>query len=194
MNIKKLEKNTKIDIEDDIQLDEDGRAIIEVKLEKTQDLFSPYAYKDYDILNNDLDEFIEDRATFIPQEYDLSIHLYAKEIDHLDKDKIEKAVKARYINEYVEEKDELRKNNSFSMIMFLLGFLPLLALFVIENLHLPSVFGTLFEVTTWMFFWGGIESFLIQRRYIKSRMYRKLKLFNSKVRLFQINKKDQEIK
>lgn len=194
MNIKKLEKNTKIDIDEDIAFDDDGRAIIEVKLEKTQDLFSPYAYKDYDILNNDLDLFIEDRAMFIPQEYDLSIHLYAKEIEHLDKDKIEKAVKARYINEYVEERKELKKNSSFSIVMLLLGFVPLLTLFAIDVLQIPTVFGTFFEVATWVFFWGAIDSFLIERRFVRTRVYRKLKLFNAKVRLFQLEKKDQEKK
>lgn len=189
MNIKKLEKNTKIDIDDEIVLDEDGRVAIEVKLQNKQDLFSPYAYKDYDILENQLDEFIEDRAMMIPQDYELSIHLYAKEIEHLDQEKIERAVKARYIHEYIEEKEELRKNSSFSLIMLGLGLIPLVLLFVLEWFHVPYVFGTFFEVATWVFFWGAIESSTILRKEIKVTLTRKLRLFNAKVKLFELEKK-----
>lgn len=188
MNIKKLEKNTKIDIDDEIVLDEDGRVAIEVKLQNTQDLFSPYAYKDYDILENSLDEFIEDRAAMISQDYELSIHLYAKEIEHLDQDRIEKAVKARYIHEYIEEKEELRKNSSFSLIMLGLGMIPLVLLFLLDWFQIPYVFGTFFEVATWVFFWGAIESFTISRRQIKSTLTRKLRLFNARVKLFRLEK------
>lgn len=187
MNIKTLKKNTRIDIDDEIVLDEDGRATIEVKLQTTQDLFSPYAYKDYDILNNDLDEFIEDRATFIPLDYELSIHLYAKEIEHLDQEKVEKAVKARYINEYVEEREELRKNTSFSLVMLMLGFAFLFTLVGIEHFEIP-ILGFIFEVATWVFFWGALEYFFVSRRAIKARMVRKVKLFNAKVKLIKIEK------
>ena len=190
MNIKKLEKNTKIDIDDEIVLDEDGRVAIEVKLQNTQDLFSPYAYKDYDILENQLDEFIEDRAMMIPQDYELSIHLYAKEIEHLDQEKIEKAVKARYIHEYIEEKEELRKNKSFFLLMLGLGLIPMVLLFVLEWFHIPYLFGTFFEVATWVFFWGAIESITLSRKQIKTTLSRKLRLFNAKVKLFKLEKKD----
>lgn len=189
MNIKKLEKNTKIDIDDEIVLDEDGRVAIEVKLQNKQDLFSPYAYKDYDILDNQLDEFIEDRAMMIPQDYELSIHLYAKEIEQLDQEKIEKAVKARYIHEYVEEKEELRRNSSFSLIMLGLGLIPLILLIVFNLFEVPYVLGTFFEIATWVFLWEAIESFAVLRRQIKRTLSRKLRLFNAKVKLFELEKK-----
>jgi len=187
-NIKKLEKNTKIDIDDEIVLDEDGRVAIEVKLENTQDLFSPFAYKDYDILDNELDEFIEDRAEMIPKDYELSIHLYAKEIEHLDQEKIEKAVKARYIHEYIEEKEELRRVTTFIILMFILGFGMIFVLWFLKEFLIPYVYEIFFEVAAWVFLWAGIEDLFTKRRKIKRNVMRKLRLFNAKVKVIKLEK------
>jgi hypothetical protein len=186
LNIKKLDKHTKIDIDDEIILDEDGRATIEVKLQTTQDLFSRYAYKDYDILNNDLDEFIEDRAAFIPLDYELSIHFYTNQIEHLDQEKIEKAVKARYINEYVEERETLRRTTSFSLLLAALGFVFLLILLGLERFEIPTLFRFVFEVATWVFFWGTLEHFFMERPKQLRNVQRKMKLFNAKVKIYKL--------
>ena len=65
MNIKKLEKNTKIDIDDEIVLDEDGRVAIEVKTSKINKTYFRRMPTKM-ILENQPDEFIEDRAMMIP--------------------------------------------------------------------------------------------------------------------------------
>ena len=102
-----------------------GKAIIPVLLENTNDLFMKHDFKKFE-LSDDVCKYIEEIAYMIPFDYDIIIEIHCKKIDDLTKQKMIKAIKNNYGMEIDDIDYDISRVNIKSIIFGIIGLLILI--------------------------------------------------------------------
>lgn len=168
----------------------DDRAIISIKAEEDEQIFSTYNYDSNEKLNAELDEFIWDKARFVPMAKDIKIKLYTN--TKTDEQEVVDAIKNNYKKEYIETKSELKRNAIFSLIMLLLG-LAFMSFLLLMHVYFYNVYlEIIVEITTWVFIWESVDSFFLQRAALKRKRITLLKLYTAEMEIIKLKNFPEE--
>lgn len=168
----------------------DDRAIISIKAEEDEQIFSTYNYDSNEKLNAELDEFIWDKARFVPMAKDIKIKLYTN--TKTDEQEVVDAIKNNYKKEYIETRNELKRNAIFSLIMLLLG-LAFMSLLLLMHVYFYNVYlEIVVEIATWVFIWEAVDSFFLQRAELKRKRITLLKLYTAEMEIIKLKKFPEE--
>ena len=183
--IKKLKKSVAWKDAEKQEYDKDGRAIINVGIQNADDIYSPFAYKTYELLNTEVGDYIDICEGTIPFEDDVSIDFYTENpTTNIEKTRIRHAVKRHYAEQAVAADRQLKKNFVQGLIFILLGIVILIA----ETfLYLWSSNGlwTIVDVVGWLFLWDGIEIIIQDHSDLKRNQLKAYRLMNAKVHVRQ---------
>lgn len=180
------EADKQIKQDKDFIIDSEGDALISVKAPKKEQIFSSYNYDSNEKLNGELDEFIYDKAKFVPLPQDIKLKIYTEE--NIDEVEVKKAIKNNYKKQYIEIKNELKKNTLFSLVMFILGILSLSLLLLMHKFFYNVYFEIIIEIATWVFVWEAVDSFFLQKAELKRKRATFLKLYSSEIEIVKLNK------
>lgn len=188
---KKLRKADKEILQDKEYIEgSDDRAIISIKAEEDEQIFSTYNYDSNEKLNAELDEFIWDKARFVPMAKDIKIKLYTN--TKTDEQEVVDAIKNNYKKEYIETKSELKRNAIFSLIMLLLG-LAFMSFLLLMHVYFYNVYlEIIVEITTWVFIWESVDSFFLQRATLKRKRITLLKLYTAEMEIIKLKNFPEE--
>ena len=179
--IKQLKRQLN-DLEDDdiFEIDNDGRAIIEVGAENYDDIFSPYCYKGGDTLSLELVEYLKQQSGTIPLDYDLNIRFNVKNATPAKRKEIQMAVKENYEIDVLGLEQKIHRLNIMAITFFVLGILFMATYLVLIN-YLPITFTYLIDILSWVFIWEGIRAFVLDRHDLQITELRVLRLASAKV-------------
>ncbi len=175
---------------EDIHFDSDDNALITVKAESEEQIFSSYDYDNNEKLNEELADYIWDKARFVPSKNDIRIKVYTSE--KVDAVEVETAIHNKYKKEYLELREEKKRNALFSLAMLIAG------LFVLGILYLSYLFfkneflDVILEIVTWVFIWEAADAFFLQRASLRRRQFTLLKLCTANVEV--VKKRTQKKK
>ena len=188
---KKLRKADKEILRDKDYIEgSDDRAIISIKAEEDEQIFSTYNYDCNEKLNSELDEFIWDKARFVPIAKDIKIKLYTN--TKIEEKEVVVAIKNNYKKEYIETRNELKRNAIFSLIILLLG-LAFMSLLLLMHVYFYNVYlEIVVEITTWVFIWEAVDSFFLRRSELKRKSITLLKLYTAEMEIIKLKKFPEE--
>lgn len=188
---KKLRKADKEILKDKEYIEgSDDRAIISIKAEEDEQIFSTYNYDSNEKLNAELDEFIWDKARFVPMAKDIKIKLYTN--TKTDEQEVVDAIKNNYKKEYIETKSELKRNAIFSLIMLMLGIV-FMAFLLLMHVYFYNVYlEIIVEIATWVFIWESVDSFFLQRAALKRKRITLLKLYTAEMEIIKLKNFPEE--
>jgi len=172
----------------------EGDAIISVKAEESEKLFSSYSFDSSDKLNPDLGEFIWDRAKFVPSSKDIKIKIYTN--DRADDQEIKTAIKNHFKEEYVENKNNMKQKLYLSLAMFFAGLFCLSILLLQHTFFYNEYVEYVIDIATWVFFWEAIDVYFIERSKNRKKCAILLKLCMAEievVKLKKLNKKRENV-
>lgn len=188
---KKLRKADKEILKDKEYIEgSDDRAIISIKAEEDEQIFSTYNYDSNEKLNAELDEFIWDKARFVPMAKDIKIKLYTN--TKTDEQEVVDAIKNNYKKEYIETKSELKRNAIFSLIMLMLGIVFMSFLLLMHVYFYNVYLEIIVEIATWVFIWESVDSFFLQRAALKRKRITLLKLYTAEMEIIKLKNFPEE--
>lgn len=190
--LKKLKKSSAVKEAMELDYNKDGSAIINVGLVEAEDIFSPFAYKTYELLDCDVVEYINTYEKSIPLGDDISIDVYTEEATDQDmKKRIRTAIKRHYAEDLVIVNKDIKSQTISGIIFSIIGVLILLLgvflSFKLNNLY----FDTIVSVIGWLFLWDGFEILLLSRRELKRLQLRDYRLLNAKIHVRRYSQKIQ---
>lgn len=180
---KALRQQTKLLKPEKFNVDENGRAIIEIGAEDYSDVFSFYSLNNFNVLDSEFNAFLEAKADAIPMKYDLTLKFHVKEPDEAKEQELKFALKENYEREIHAINRKMRRNVLFSLYMLLMGFLFFGIYVAVVQLQFYFAIKVVFEIATWVFFWEAVDSFFLERRNLKIERLKKFRLLNSKIQL-----------
>lgn len=153
---------------------------INVKIEDKSQIFSTYTY-DNDTLNEDLGEYLWDKAKLVPINKDINIKIYTNQ--NIEKQEVQKAIQTHLKADYIETKESLKKTNFVSLTTLMLGllFLSLYLLFNTVSTHFVLI--TITEIMAWVFVWEAVDCFAFRRTVLKRECLKIQKLYSAHIEI-----------
>ncbi len=190
--LKKLKRSKAVREANELDYNEDGSVQINVGLKDSDDFFSPYAYKTYELMNTDVIEYINMCEATIPVKDAVSLDIYTETpTTNQEKIRIRKAVKRHHAEQLAIVNQKLRRNLVEGLIFSIIGFLILFVEAILyvkfENMYLD----TILAVVGWLFLWDGLEVMLSERHDLRRKKIRCIRLINAKVHVRKYSRKIQ---
>ena len=142
---------------------------LHVKIKNANELLSSYTYDD-DNINPDLSEYLIEKAEHIypiPAKENFIINIHTED-NNVRLSEITRRIHRHFHDEYDSAKRKLRYNTRLAITLLLIGMLTMSLLFVADHFVGNFFLVTFLDVTTWVFIWGAVEVFLIDRHDLKT--------------------------
>ena len=162
----------------------DGDAIINVKADEKEQVFSSYNFESNEKLNDELSDFIYDKAKDVPVNKDIKIKIFTD--FKADEKEVQDAIKNNYKKEYINLKSEMKRNYIFSAVMFVLGIVTLTLLLLMHSWFYNVYLEIILEIATWVFIWEAVDSFFLQRAQLKRKCLTMLKLYSAEINIVNL--------
>ena len=180
---KRQRKNRRIKYNEEVYIEKnyivDGKAVIPVELEKTDDLFMKHDFKKYE-LSDEVCDYIEEIAYMIPMNTDIVIKLHCPKVDDEMQIKMIKAIKNNYGMDIDDIDYDISKINSRSLIYGIVGILILIINLITEP-TLGEVLSNFICVVWWVAIWEMVELQTIEKSDAKWKRLNYQQLYDSEI-------------
>lgn len=180
---KRQRKNRRIKYNEELYIEKnyivDGKAVIPVELEKTDDLFMKHDFKRFE-LSDEVCDYIEEIAYMIPMNTDIVIELHCPEVDDETQIKMIKAIKNNYGMDIDDVDYDISKINSRSLIYGLVGVLILVANLITEP-FIGEVLSNFICVVWWVAIWEMVELQTIEKTDAKWKRLNYQQLYDAEI-------------
>lgn len=180
---KRQRKNRRIKYNEEVYIEKnyivDGKAVIPVELEKTDDLFMKHDFKKYE-LSDEVCDYIEEIAYMIPMNTDIVIELHCPKVDDEMQIKMIKAIKNNYGMDIDDIDYDISKINSRSLIYGIVGILILIINLITEPI-LGEVLSNFICVVWWVAIWEMVELQTIEKSDAKCKRLNYQQLYDSEI-------------
>lgn len=180
---KRQRKNRRIKYNEEVYIEKnyivDGKAVIPVELENTDDLFMKHDFKKYE-LSDEVCDYIEEIAYMIPMNTDIVIELHCPKVDDEMQIKMIKAIKNNYGMDIDDMDYDISKINSKSIIYGVVGILILIINLITEPI-LGEVFSNFICVVWWVAIWEMVELQTIEKSDAKWKRLNYQQLYDSEI-------------
>lgn len=181
---KKQLKSEIFDVDNELQFNENGSAIVECKIGKLENVFNQFDIAKDRTMTREFNNYLEEEAEIIPIRYNLELKLHVNEnfTDENEK-QLQKALK-RHFSFYITADSVKLKRNIFKFsILFIFGILCLFLTTTVGKINTGiPVYETLL-VLTWFFLWEGISSALFDRNTMRIHRLNLLRLYNATINI-----------
>lgn len=161
---------------------EKGEAYISAKVNSIEDIVSGYSIEDYEWINKDFAEYIENSAYYIPIEESIILEITGAQFTDEEKEIIEKVIKDYFGLDLGDKMIDLEINKRRSI---LLGLFALLSIIIFFSLYLYAdkfIFTELFAFGFWFFCWEFAETGWLDRSDLKTEKIEAGQLASLKIR------------
>lgn len=186
---KKLNKSIAMREIQKFDYDKDGRVIIDVGLKCADDFFSPYSYRTQEIMNPEVESYINEFESCIPADKEIVIDIFTETPTiNEEKMRIKQTVKRHHADEVIALNKKLKHNLILGTIFSLIGLLILFAEILVFKLLRNNYLDTVIGIVGWLFLWDGLEIVFYNRRELNAQKHQSYRLMNAKVHVKMYSK------
>lgn len=188
--IKQLRKlnNSKLSDDEFYETDSNGRGIIDVGAENYDDIFSYYDLNGENVLDNEFSEFLDKKASAIPQNLELALHFHVKDANEEKCEEIDKAIKNNYKRELKSLNRKLHKNTMFSLYLLMMGLLSFAIYVVMATFDLHFAIVYIFDLIAYVFLWEVVDNHFLARRELQERRLQLYRFIRADIEVFEYTK------
>ena len=143
---------------------ENGSAYISAKVESIDDIISKYSLEDYEWINKQFANYLENSAYYIPVEESVIIEICGCKFTEQEKEKITKVIKTYFGLKLGDKIIDMDINFHKSNRLLILGFLSLLLVLFISKLTNIEYVLELPLIMLWFFIWEYGDLAWLDRR------------------------------
>lgn len=170
--LRKKRKNLKMYKKKDFDLNkfvdryymEKEAAYITVYVESIDDIISFYAIKDYEWINDDLADYLEEQSYYIPVEEQVIIEFTGARFNDYEKKVIEKTIKTYFGLKLGDKIIDLNQNNKKIMFLCISGLILFIIVTFIMKMNIIESLSELILVFLWFFIWEFIDTVIFERK------------------------------
>ncbi len=165
----------------------DGKAVIPVELDNTDDLFMKHDYKKYEI-SDDVCKYIEEIAYMIPMDMDIVIEIHCSKVNQEMQTKMIKAIRNNYGMDIDDADYDINRVNYKSWIFGLVG-LFILVINILTEKYIGAVLSNFICVVWWVAIWEMVELQTIEKSDLKWKRLNYQQLYDAEI-TFVFDKKE----
>ncbi len=168
-------------INKDIELDEEQRAILEIKINDKTEILSPFYLDKKEVINEEFASFLDNAIKAVPPKKKINIKLTCENMSKDEEEICVKAIRNYYYNKTIDTQRRIKNNSMIFGLMIILSILSLVALFLVEYFNAFWLITEIFDIIAWVFVWEAVDIIAFQRSLIIYERNRHLALYNAKI-------------
>ncbi len=154
----------------------DGKnhTVLNMTVKNDDDFLSVFSENNTPIISTEVAEFIENTASALPLKESLTLRIHSDCIDSEEQVIYRQAIKEYYVQKYISNERELKRNR---LVMFLLAFAGILVLalaLVYEYTGGGPIWTEVIDIVAWVFLWEAVDIGILGNRIAKLQKRRYL--------------------
>lgn len=167
--------------EKDIELDEEGNAVINLAVEDKKSIISSFKVDDKFAINNEFASLLDNCIKRIPPKNNIHLKIKCKNINEEEKRNCAEAIRYYYLNMAYDNERLLKINFGKFIFLVIFSILSFALLFVTHFFNINWIVTEVVEIVTWVFTWGAVEIFAFERSKLRLQKQRNLSLNDCKI-------------
>ena len=147
---------------------EKNTAYVSVNIDNYNDVISKYSISNYEWLNPEFADYVEETAYYIPIQYDIALDInghFTKEQEEI----IKKTIKEYFGVKLGDAQNDLDTNKLLNILLFVVAVLFLIIFFVV-TFYIPSFkFLEPISIISWFIVWELLDNNFVKRYHLKTK-------------------------
>lgn len=184
-------KNTKFNYDNFISeyyIDEDGKAYISTKVSSINDIISKYSIKNYEWINVNYINHIENVATYIPVEENIVLEICGYKFTEEEQILINKVLTQYFGLKLGDAIIDININKRRSMVLLIFGIISTLLFMLLNIINVIPTIAEMIAIGLWFFVWEYLDLILLKGSELSTKKIEAAQLANVKI-IFNENEK-----
>lgn len=175
-------KSEIFELDSELLLNENDDAVIECKIGKTENIFSPYDIAKNRSISESFHSYLMQEAEIIPPKHDIELKMYVdSEVTEEQETQIKHAIKRHYSFMITTANVILRKNALTSWLLYVCGIITLILNLLTDSIISNIPIKEALLISTWFFFWEATSRAFFDRHALSHDRYNMLRIYNAKI-------------
>ena len=175
---KKKEYIKKLKDQYQVILDDEGRSLININIDKEEDILSSFN-TDKPIISSSLAEFINNQLRPMVIKNGIHINFNCSEVVKVEEDKYKEAIRNYYNHDLIDKNREISRNKIISIVMGIVGTIILTLSIVFSFFENLVIFASIIDIIAWVFLWEAVDLYVLQRPKIEMEELRDYEMANA---------------
>lgn len=145
-----------------VKLDEENRAIMNLKMTDVSNFLSPFYY-DKPVISDDVAEYFNNNKRIFLWKKGVVINVISDVIKEEEQPVYEEAIKSYYRDSLIHEKRSGKRNFILALIMFFIGVIIFALMFGLDKYFELGLWQEVLDVVAWVFIWEAVDIVFIEK-------------------------------
>ncbi len=172
--------------------DENGRAVICMNIKDDSGFLSEFSMSETPVISEGVAEFIESKTRDISPGEKLKLHIHSDCIDDREKEIYTDAIKEYYLQKYIANEEQIKRNRLLVLILGLLGVLVLIAEIIFTCNFDNAIWAEVIDIVAWVLLWEATDIALLASGDLRIKKKRCLSYFSMEIEYSTDTEYDKE--
>ena len=144
--------------------DDDGRVIIQMNVKDDANFLSEFSESATPVISTEVAEFIENETSAVPPNEDFTLQVYNDCIDDREEKVYSAAIKEYYMQKYIANEREIKRNRFAVLLLGIAGILVLAAELIFDYRVGNALWSSVIDIVAWVLLWEAVDIGVLEAR------------------------------
>ena len=168
--------------------DDGGRVIIQMNVKDDANFLSEFSESATPVISTEVAEFIENETNAVPPNEDFTLQVYNDCIDDREEKVYSAAIKEYYMQKYIANEREIKRNRFAVLLLGIAGILVLAAELIFDYRVGNALWSSVIDIVAWVLLWEAADIGVLEDRVTAIKRKRFLAYLSMKTEYIQTKK------
>ena len=144
--------------------DDSGRVIIQMNVKDDANFLSEFSESATPVISTEVAEFIENETNAVPPNEDFTLQVYNDCIDDQEEKVYSAAIKEYYMQKYIANEREIKRNRFAVLLLGIAGILVLAAELIFDYRVGNALWSSVIDIVAWVLLWEAVDIGVLEAR------------------------------
>ena len=144
--------------------DDGGRVIIQMNVKDDANFLSEFSESATPVISTEVAEFIENETNAVPPNEDFTLQVYNDCIDDREEKVYSAAIKEYYMQKYIANEREIKRNRFAVLLLGIAGILVLAAELIFDYRVGNALWSSVIDIVAWVLLWEAVDIGVLEAR------------------------------
>ena len=144
--------------------DDGGRIIIQMNVKDDANFLSEFSESATPVISTEVAEFIENETNAVPPNEDFTLQVYNDCIDDREEKVYSAAIKEYYMQKYIANEREIKRNRFAGLLLGIAGILVLAAELIFDYRVGNALWSSVIDIVAWVLLWEAVDIGVLEAR------------------------------
>lgn len=144
--------------------DDGGRIIIQMNVKDDANFLSEFSESATPVISTEVAEFIENETNAVPPNEDFTLQVYNDCIDDREEKVYSAAIKEYYMQKYIANEREIKRNRFAVLLLGIAGIIVLAAELIFDYRVGNALWSSVIDIVAWVLLWEAVDIGVLEAR------------------------------